>query len=213
MFWKFRRPFKHKIIDRYCPANKSFSLLDIGCWKFSPLEFKKSFPGCQYYGLDMQPVDEASRQLMEYFYLIDLSNDKLDEIPDNFFDIIVLSHVIEHLHNGQEIIKRLLNKVTPGGLIYIEYPSVRSLSLPSRPDTLNFCDDETHVSLYSLKELGNLFLNSGFKVIKAGPRRDIYRIITMPSTIIWQLLRYRTFYSYILWDTMSFAEYILARKK
>lgn len=213
MFWKLRRPFKHKIINKYYTGEKPFNLLDVGCWKFSPIEFKKSFPECQYFGLDMQPAKEPSQRLMEDFYLINLLTDDLQAVPDNFFDVIVLSHVIEHLHNGKEVINRLLPKIKPDGLIYIEYPSVRSLRLPSRPDTLNFCDDKTHVALYSLVELSNLLLAAKFKIIKAGPRHDIYRIITMPFTLIWQLIRYQTVYSYTLWDALSFADFILATKK
>jgi hypothetical protein len=39
-------------------------------------------------------------------------------------------------------------KLKPGGLIYVEIPSIHLLVLPSMQGTLNFCDDETHICLY-----------------------------------------------------------------
>ena len=32
-------------------------------------------------------------------------------IPDNFFDAILVVHVIEHLYNGDEVLKGLLSEI------------------------------------------------------------------------------------------------------
>ena len=46
----------------------------------------------------------------------------------------------------------------PDGCIYIEFPSVRSLNLPSMRGALNFCDDKTHLRIYSIQEVANILL-------------------------------------------------------
>ena len=62
-------------------------------------------------------------------------------------------HVIEHLHNGDKVLEGLLTKLRSGGVIYIEYPGIRSTRLPSMRGSLNFSDDPTHVRLYSVPEI------------------------------------------------------------
>ena len=71
------------------------------------------------------------------------------------------------------LLAALTAKLKPGGSIFVEYPSVRSLSLPSMPGTLNFCDDHSHVRVYDLKEVANVLLANGMLITKAGTRRDL----------------------------------------
>lgn len=102
---------------------------------------------------------------MDHFYLIDLQTSNLSTIPDNTFDVVILSHVIEHLFFGDQIIKEAISKLKTGGYIYIEYPSVKSLSLPRHEGTLHFSDDATHIRLYDLKEIGNILLSENCTII------------------------------------------------
>lgn len=94
---------------------------------------------------------------MEKFYELDLTLLDYAAIPNNFFDAIMMAHVIEHLHNGEEVLPLLVKKLKPGGHFYIEYPGKKSTTLPSMYGTLNFKDDPTHVRLYSVNELKKVF--------------------------------------------------------
>jgi SAM-dependent methyltransferase len=153
---------------------KTFSLLDIGCGNHSASITKKWFPLCLYSGVDreMYNVDETDLRSADHLFLLDLDCSGLEEIPDGFFDVILASHVIEHLRSGLKVLQILVSQeLKPGGLIYFEFPSVRSLALPNMPGTLNFCDDETHVRLYDVKDVANVLLDNGIKIMRAGRRR------------------------------------------
>jgi SAM-dependent methyltransferase len=197
--------------------SKSFKILDVGCGNYSPSITKTWFKNCEYYGVDKDIYNnnESDLRLMKKFYKIDLSKniEQFDTIPNNFFDVVIFSHVIEHLTNGLEVILALMKKTKKGGKIYIEFPSIKSLSLPSMHGTLNFCDDPTHVRLYSLQEVANILLSSNFKVIKGGRRRDYGRIILLPIFIVYQLLKYKKLSAGIFWDITGFADYIFAEKR
>src|SRR5690349_14930869 len=108
---------------------------------------------------------------MKQFYEMDLTQLKFDAIPDNFFDVIMMSHIIEHLHNGDKVIEGVLQKLKKGGLIYIEYPGQKSTTLPSMKRTLNFYDDPTHVRIYSVPEVKGILENNGMQVLRSGTRR------------------------------------------
>lgn len=197
--------------------DKSFKILDVGCGNHSPSITKKWFKNCEYYGVDKDIYnnDDSDLNLMREFYRIDLSGDirQLNKIPDDFFDIVIFNHVIEHLPNGLEVLSELTEKIKNRGKIYIEFPSIRSLSLPSMNGTLNFCDDSSHVRLYSLQEVANILLSNNFKVIKGGTRRDYARIFLSPLVVLYFFLKNRKILSCGFWDIIGFADYIFAEKK
>ena len=127
-------------------GNKPFCLLDIGAGNHSATKTKTVFPFCEYHGVDLEKDynnDEADFKSMTAFYEMDLTKLDFSSVPDNYFDGIWMVHVIEHLYNGDEVIKMLLQKLKPGGFMYIEYPGITSTKLPSMHGSLNFKDDNT----------------------------------------------------------------------
>jgi SAM-dependent methyltransferase len=197
-------------------GNNFFRLLDIGAGNHSATKTKLVFPECEYHGVDMEREYNNSLQdfkLMSAFYEMDLTQVDFTTIPDNYFDAILMVHVIEHLYNGDEVIKCLLPKLKSGGYIYLEYPGEKSTRLPSMKGTLNFNDDITHVRVYSVKELTKLFIDNNCKILKAGMRRNIWFIIAMPSRIIKSWLTGKKLQGNIFWDVLGFAEFVWVQKK
>lgn len=190
--------------------NKEFYFLDVGCGISSVCRTRQYFKKVRYYGIDLHKKEEKLN-LMDGFFHIDLSKENISIVPDNFFDVVMMSHVIEHLKNALDILPDIVKKLKKGGIIYIEFPSVTSLSLPNAKDTLNFCDDPTHIRIYSIQEIANCLLNNGMKIIRAGKRRDIVRIFLTPVLIIRDLLKKGTFGA-SLYDLLGFADYVYAEK-
>ncbi len=209
----FFMPFKlKKIKSEY--KNKIINYLDVGCGNHSPKVTKKWFPQWHYYGIDREDYMTNSQDIanMEHYFKLDLSKDSLDIIPDNFFNVVVMAHVIEHLPNGLEVIKQLTKKVIKGGQIYVEFPSERSLSLPSMYGTLNFCDDPTHIKIYSIIDVTNVLLSNNFRIIRAGIRRDKFLILTFPVRLALKFFIHRKIGGGDFWDVLGFAKYVHARK-
>jgi 2-polyprenyl-3-methyl-5-hydroxy-6-metoxy-1,4-benzoquinol methylase len=191
-------------------------LLDIGAGNHSASKTKKWFPNCEYHGLDLNKNynnDENDFKLMKSFYELNLEELNLDSVPNAHFDFIMMAHVIEHLKNGDQVLVKLLAKLKPGGYLYVEYPGIRSTRLPRMKGTLNFFDDDTHVRVYSLTELYNLFLKNNTEIIKGGTRKYIPNILMMPFKVIHNLIKYGKILPSIFWDLFGFAEFILIKKK
>jgi len=196
-------------------GNKPFNLLDIGSGNHSPSKTTGLFPKCNYYGLDLNKdysYNELDSKALKGFYEMDLTKLEFDELPDNFFDFIMIAHVIEHLHNGDEVLKLLSKKLKKGGHIYIEYPGQKSTKLPSMYGTLNFYDDPTHVRIYSVNELKILMNKIGFKVESAGVRRSWFYIFAIPLKVFGSVLRGKKVIANTFWDLLGFAEYVYAVK-
>lgn len=211
---KKRVNFKFSFI-RKSFGESSFKLLDVGAGNNSASRIKALFPNCEYYGLDMirdYNNTDADFAAMKEFYEIDLTLLDYSKIPDNYFDGIWMAHVIEHLHNGDAVVANLLKKLKPGGFFYIEYPGSKSLKLPSMKGTLNFYDDKTHVRLYSVEELREVYLAGNCKILSSGIRRNWFYIILTPVRALLSYVKKGYVEGNVFWDILGFAEYLWVRK-
>lgn len=209
-----KKPYRFELLDEWL-TKPGVKILDVGCGNHAAAATKRYYPQCLYYGLDKSADyhnDEEDFKQMEKFYKIDLTKlEELKIIPDQFFDCIIMSHIIEHLEEGDKIILSLLKKLKRGGIIYIEFPSPHSVSLPSMRGTLNFYDDPSHVRIYNINELSLLMNNSGCSVFKNEIRRSWKRIILLPFNFTNALFRGNALGG-VFWDITGFASYILASK-
>ena len=206
---------KFKALRQRFKAGDEFRVLDVGFGK-SAAKTKQYFRNCHYYGLDYldrSQVAAGELAVMEQYYKIDLEKDALSGLAEDFFDAIIMSHTIEHIKNGLSVIEDLGNKLKKNGIIYIEFPSVRSLSLPHAQGTLNFCDDPEHKRIYDIKEIANTLLAGNFKIIRAGARRDLFKSALTPLTYFYFRYLRRMPAAVALWDICGFADYVLAEKK
>lgn len=197
-------------------GDRPFTLLDIGSGNHSASKTLRVFPNCTYHGVDLVKAfnnDERDYAAMAAFYQMDLTRLDFAVIPDNYFDAINMVHVIEHLFNGDEVIKGLLPKLKSGGYLYVEYPGQKSTTLPSMEGTLNFKDDDTHVRIYTVAELTKLFTENNCMVLKSGIRRNGWFMMAMPFRIMGRWLQGKKLIGNIFWDVLGFAEFVWVRKR
>jgi ubiquinone/menaquinone biosynthesis C-methylase UbiE len=210
----FLLPFRFKHFYKEY-RNKKFNFLDVGAGSHSASLTKKWFPNCNYYGVDRvkdYENDPKDLALMTKFYQLDVTELKFAIIPDSFFDVLIMSHIIEHLNNGDEVIKMLLTKLKTNGLIYIEFPSIKSTKLPSKKGTLNFYDDDTHIRLYKVDEISQILKENSFKIISAGVRRDWLKVLLTPANMIKSKIELGYIAGGVFWDLLGFADFVFARK-
>ncbi|MEZ4842648.1 MAG: class I SAM-dependent methyltransferase [Bacteroidia bacterium] len=197
-------------------GHKPFVLLDVGSGNKSATDFKTYFPNAHYHGVDMVTdynYTENDFGNMEAFYEMDLTKLDYSAIPNNYFDAILMAHIIEHLHNGDEVLKHLSPKLKSGGVLYVEYPGQKSTTLPSRKGTLNFYDDDTHVRVYSVSEVSEVLKQNGFQILSGGTRKSWRNIAMMPIKFVHNKLKYGYIMASVFWDWYGFAEYVWAKKK
>lgn len=143
-------------------------ILNIGIANNSYLECKTVYPASIYHGLDFQSIDfELNRD--DEFLLRDLENESaLDGIPP-MYDLIIANHVLEHLANGRYVFVKLLGLLKPNGVLYAEFPSIRTAYKRKFGQLYHFHDDPTHKTFYLLEELANDTMRAGCKIISCGP--------------------------------------------
>ena len=206
-------PYKYKFIELTKSGGKN--VLEVGVGNDSPVQFFRYHNDYIYDGIDKSGdynLSPESIMLMNEFYILDLETDDLNAIQNNYYDYLVISHVIEHINNGEEIIEKLIMKLKKGGVIYIEYPSVKSEKFPSMKGTLNFYDDPTHKRFYDINILLKILTKAGFEILRSGIKRDFFRIIGLPYMIVKSIFLHGYIRGSVFWDLLGFAEYIVARR-
>jgi len=150
-------------VYRRLPAEGS--VLDVGCLGFSQVEIAKQAgrPDLRHFGIDY--CDRSARLPAGYvFRLADLNREPIPYDSESF-DLVVASHVLEHLREPLAFVAECVRVAKPGGFIYVATPSERSLFAPGMFfgyeyfASLSFFDDPTHLgrpwtpqSLYRLAE-------------------------------------------------------------
>jgi len=215
------KPYKYRLISKLIEKKRTINILDVGCGHNSFNICKKYFSFDNYDGIDKEIWlgKEDEYKDLTHLFLIDLETEqaKIDSLDDKSYDLILISHVIEHISNGEEVIQKLLPKLSNNGVIYIETPSVKTLKYPSGIGFFNFHDDPTHKKVYSYRELSNLLIKNKCKVVKAGIRRDPIRLIFYsPFYLVWNILYSLPFKKKWdvrgLWDFFGIAQFVLAKK-
>ena len=121
---------------------------------------------------------------------VDLINQKLQHgrcvasYVDNLnlkerFNVIWMSHVLEHLQNPLEILTRLLDNLEEDGIIFIEVPNCQNQKM------LKVSINEPHVFHFSKSSLVSFAKRCGFKV----ERCDLFRPATKLEGAIHKILK------------------------
>jgi len=217
-FKKILAPYRLKVL-RSILGTRAVKVLDVGCGNDSCQLTKYWLNVTLYHGIDKEFWNDKREDYdrMDKVYYLDLEVCDFGAVPDLSFDVIIMSHVIEHLSNGYRVVAEMIRKLAPGGCIYIETPSYRTINYPSADGFLNFYDDPTHKRVYNPLSIADLFMEHGLRVLRCGYRRDWARIILLsPIAIIINVFYYIPFRRKLLgtglWDLLGVATVVVATK-
>lgn len=129
--------------------------------------------GCAVTGLTISPAErEAALAYSEDVHLADLDQG-LPQTIQGPYDVVLMSHVLEHLLNPEQLLEDCRGILTPGGLLIVALPNVLayatrlSFLLGRFEYTSGGVLDETHLRFYTFRT-GRLMLERcGYRVVLA----------------------------------------------
>lgn len=111
-------------IVRQVPPAASLRLLDAGCGEGHLLErLHLKYPHYRYHGVDVTEVSLKRACQRCSFAEFKRANLIQTGFPDQFFDLITSTEVIEHIYEYRAVITEILRILRPGGLLIITYPN------------------------------------------------------------------------------------------
>jgi SAM-dependent methyltransferase len=129
-------------------------VLDFGCGGGYMLS---TFNNIEKFGVEIN--DAATKVAMQNLKVFKSSKN----LPDNFFDIIISNHALEHCDNPFIELKELHRSLKKNGLICIVVPIDNKKNLFKKNDRF------FHLYSWSPSNLGNILSATGFDVIESKP--------------------------------------------
>ena len=135
---------------------------------------------------------------------------------DRKFDLIILSHVVEHvLEDISEYVKRLLSFLNEGGIIFIEVPTSEYELMISNDEIINHnftkshkrsLSEDTFVKLFSRLNVGNYRI----KTLDDGINKLEYKLRFNYVKLITPFIKDRNAKKYMISKYISFTYYLFS---
>jgi 2-polyprenyl-3-methyl-5-hydroxy-6-metoxy-1,4-benzoquinol methylase len=86
--------------------------------------------------------------------------------PDNYFGVVIIKHVVEHLPHPEKAIAELGRIIQPGGILILATPNLDSLLKPLKGERWIGYQDPTHINLRRPGEWLTLVRQAHFKTLR-----------------------------------------------
>jgi len=142
---------------------KNKKILEIGASAGGILKYFKE-KGNEVYGCDLNfEYTKYGREKYELNLIHGTVDDVIDRF-DNTFDIVIMSHVLEHILNPISDLVKIKNILHKNSYIYIEIPGVNYLTNSYDMDFLKQIQN-AHIYYFTLTTLNNLLNKAGYELV------------------------------------------------
>jgi SAM-dependent methyltransferase len=163
------RPIAEEVVRRgdqaymHLPVIRGGAFLDVGCATGECLAVMQAL-GMRVRGVEVSPV--AGRIAQERG--LDIIVGTLDQaaLPDAAFDVVGMSHVLEHIQDPVPVLEECRRVLVPGGRLVVGVPNIRSLGFESYGSNWIGLDPPVHVHQFTPDSLKAAAQRAGFKEMK-----------------------------------------------
>jgi 2-polyprenyl-3-methyl-5-hydroxy-6-metoxy-1,4-benzoquinol methylase len=168
--------FLYKLVRKYTLWNKlrlvnsltrNKTILDFGC---GTGDFLKTCQNNSWEIHGFEPDKNARQKAIEK-NKIEILTDSTDLSQLPRMEIITLWHVLEHIHNLNETIDNLKNKLTKTGKLIIAVPNIESFDAKLYKEYWAAYDVPRHLYHFSMKTMKLLMHNHGLKIYQTIPMK------------------------------------------
>ena len=180
----YRRRRLHEVFRELGVSVESRTVLDVG---FGAGELLASFPAsCTVIGVDVSASAVASARRDRRFHGFALARfftvpeERPEQLPELKVDIILTSHLLEHVPSDAALLQQLFERLRPGGTLAVFVPI-------EEPDYILF-----HRRNYSLQSVAERVQQAGFLLQRAEGSMyvngHVWKLLTIPSRRRWPVL-------------------------
>jgi len=146
-------------------------ILDVGCGNGALARTIRSEWPAELVGITYSAAEaDLGRDVFAQVHVADLN--QFDPAPLGRFDVIICSHVLEHLSHPDELLRRLRPALNPGGLLLVALPNIlfwrqRLLFLRGHfRYTQGGLMDDTHFRFFDWQTATELLTGSGYELVE-----------------------------------------------
>jgi len=154
---------KARLILRALPKSpQPFSLLDIGCGEGKFLESLDT--GC-FRPEGLEPHPEASRICQDKGLHVRNGDIRSMPLKERSFDVVTLWHVLEHLPQPKETLKKVHQALKKGGILAVSVPNTQGLGFQWGGTNWFHLDAPRHLTWFNAPSLDHLLKSCGFSLV------------------------------------------------
>lgn len=114
---------------------------------------------------------------------LDVHVGRIEQFSDEraCFDFIVISHVVEHVHEPRALLQRAFDLLKPGGCLYVDTPNIHARGHRAYGDSWRGLEPPRHLVLFNWRALEGLIRSVGFNRIVAKPRAGVWAQLAAKS--------------------------------
>ncbi|OYV35271.1 MAG: hypothetical protein B7Z81_08950 [Acidocella sp. 20-61-6] len=93
-------------------------------------------------------------------------------LPQNYFDQITLSHVLEHFHEPRVALGKIFTLLKPGGRVWIQVPNIAGYSVRKFNENSRLLEPPRHLVMFDTKSLANTLAAEGYQNVACKNIKD-----------------------------------------
>lgn len=193
---------------------KNCNVLEIGCGNGATLrKLKEMDIAIKTTGIELYPQMINYYDVLDQFFSEDIEKITFPSSMDNFFDIILLGDILEHLVDPWSTLKKISALLTPNGLLLVSLPNIRYYSIIKsilwngdfKYEEAGILD-KTHLRFFCKKNIIELLESADFKIDIISSSFDKE---TMKSKKYWlNKITFEIFHDFFVYQFL-----VVARKK
>jgi SAM-dependent methyltransferase len=164
VFLEVQRIYAEPLCRRFLAAAAGRRLLDVGFGRGHLLHAARAY-GFEVFGVDGSPaLVEAQRPYLGERVVCQTVGE--EPLPWGAFDVVVLSHVLEHLPRPQSLLGRVREALNPEGLLYVAVPDLGSVQFRVLGRRWNVVNPLVHFQYFNQASLERLLADAGMEVVE-----------------------------------------------
>ena len=129
------------------------------------------------------------------------------KLPQNYFDVVILNHTLEHMDYPQEVLKKVYGLLKKGGIVFIDVPNFGSLGSRILEKRWPYLLPEEHKHQFTKKSLKGILQKTGYEILHLESRSGLFEYAN-PALELWNslsTLKKRFFFNVI---TLPYAAFV-----
>jgi len=159
-------------VESFRKIKKGGRLLDIGCAFGMFLKAASKYYNCYGVEISQYASDYAKAQGLNVF------NGTVERAryPDNYFDIVNMVEIIEHLSDPKQTLSEIHRILKPDGILIIKTSNIESLYAKSKGGDWDYILPG-HLCYFSIKTLSKILALVGFQTINITKKMNVKELI------------------------------------
>ena len=166
---------------RYLAVAEKGRMLDVGCGDGTVVKLAQDL-GWNAEGIDFDP--EAIANARRNGLNVHAGMLKDQRYSDDSFDLVLMSHVIEHVHDALGTLREIRRIVRPGGMLALMTPNAGSWGQRRFGSHCAQLDPPRHLQLFNGRNLGVLAKRAGFAQTTVSSTLRITHFVFFQSRLI-----------------------------